>query len=52
MTLVALDQLRAEQALELLDPGGQRGLGDELRLGRGAEVEALGELDQVGELAQ
>ena len=52
VALVALDELHAQQRLELLDPGGQRGLGDELRLGGDAEVQALGELDQVGELAQ
>ena len=52
VAVVALDELHAQQRLELLDPGGQRGLGDELRLGGDAEVQALGELHQVGELAQ
>jgi hypothetical protein len=40
-----------QQRLELLDPGGERGLDDELPFGSDAEVEALGELDQIGELA-
>ena len=52
VALVALDELHAQQPLELLDPGGQRGLGHELRFRGGPEVQALGELDQVGELAQ
>ena len=30
VAVVALDELHAQQRLELLDPGGQRGLGDEL----------------------
>ena len=52
LRLSAFHQLRAEQALELLDAGRQRGLGDELGFRGGAEIEALGELDQVAELAQ
>ena len=49
---VALDELHAEHGLELLDAGRERGLGDELRLGRCAEVQALGELDEVAQLPQ
>jgi hypothetical protein len=52
VAVVALDELHAQQRLQLLDPGRQRGLGDELGFGGDAEVQALGELDQVGELAQ
>ena len=50
--LVALDELDAQEGLQLLDPGRQRRLGHELRLGRQAEVQPLGQLDQVAELAQ
>jgi hypothetical protein len=49
---VALDELDVEQPLQLLDPRRQRRLGDELGLGGGAEVQALGQLHQVGELAK
>jgi hypothetical protein len=49
---VALDELNAQERLELLDPRREGGLRDELRLRRGAEVQALGELDEVRELAQ
>ena len=52
VALVALDELHAQQRLELLEPRRERGLRDELRFGGDAEVQALGELDQIGELAQ
>jgi hypothetical protein len=51
VALVPLDQLDTQQRLELLDPGGERRLGHELRFGGGPEVQAGRELDQVGELA-
>jgi hypothetical protein len=51
VAFVALHELRAQEGLQLLDPGGQRGLSHELRFRGGPEVQARGELDQVGELA-
>jgi hypothetical protein len=49
---VALDELDAQLGLQLLDPGGERRLGYELRLGGDPEAQTFGELDEVGELAQ
>ena len=52
VAVVAPDELHAQQRSSSLIPADERGLGHELRLGGDAEVQALGELDQVGELAQ
>ena len=49
---VALDELDAELALELLDLGRQRRLADEAGLGGPAEVAVLGDGDEVPEIAQ
>ena len=49
---VALDELDAELALELLDLGRQRGLADEAGLGGAAEVAVVGHGDEVVEVAQ
>ena len=49
---VALDELDAELALQLLELHRQRGLGHERRLGRPAEVAVLGHGHEVLELTQ
>ena len=48
---VPLEQLHAQQGLQLLELGAERRLGDAARLGRLAEVQVLGDGDEVLELA-
>ena len=48
----ALDQRRAEQALEVLEARAERRLGDETGIRRLAEVELIGERDEITQLAR
>src|SRR6476469_5120362 len=50
--LVTLDELHAEEILELLYARRERRLRNELRLRGSVEIQTLRQLDQIGELAQ
>ena len=48
----ALDERRAEQRLEVLEARAQRRLGDQTGVRRAAEVEVIGERDEIAHLAR